>query len=114
MFLLLFICVQILYTPIFRFFPIKHHVVLLDKYAIDFTPVDQPKIKWKLLLGKNVKGEVRIRNQYLNESLSSVDPKIKSIVKKLFIWGEKDMNLYTRNCQHFSSYAKKLAKENAT
>lgn len=119
--------VKIIKTPIFSFWPYinQHHVVLMDNYAIDFTPVEDNSI-WKLLFGKNVKGEVRLRHlsdrfQKYNESKSRMisintyhsikNRKLKNVVKQLFVWGENcSMNLYTHNCQHFSSYAKKITK----
>ena len=119
MLFLFFACIQILRIPIFNIPFINHHVVILDKYAIDFTSVEDKSVL-KLLLGRNVKAMVRLRyrdslEKYdedktikLNKSIyhSIKDPKIKSVIKSLFEW-KTDMNLYTHNCQHFSSYAKK-------
>ena len=111
---------QIIYTPIFHL-PINHHSVLLTKeksYLIDFSPVENirhPKTILKLLLGKNVRGEIRLRNNldetYTEEEsrlLSKMvydsikDPEMKSFIDNLE-WNET-MNLYTRNCQHFGRY----------
>jgi hypothetical protein len=110
----LVLCVQIIKTPILGFWPYinQHDIVILDEYAIDFTPLK--KQPWDLLLGKNVKGRVRLRHvTKLDNSESQIfikNNKIKKIVKKLFEW-DPTMNLYTHNCQHFSSYAKKVISE---
>ena len=61
---------RIMNTPILGFFPqLKlHHIVLLKKnknlYSIDFTPLNQgyAKTQLQLLLGKNVEGEIRLRD----------------------------------------------------
>lgn len=139
---------RIMPTPIFDFLPQfkQHHLVLLSKsdgvYSIDFTPVeDRRRIKtsFKMFLGKNVKGEIRIRyvkgstlweedkiitaicekpfseneSRALTNTIhnSIKDKQIKNFVDNLIEW-KKDknqtMNLYIRNCQHFSRYAEKI------
>jgi hypothetical protein len=126
---------QIIYTPIIHFLPYikQHHIVLLSKkdtYAVDFTPVEERFKIWKLISGKNIKGEVRLRRIDREKIFSTLDKKctekesrtitlatyhsikdseMKTIIKKLFDWNEKkQMNLYTRNCQHFSEYTKHI------
>jgi hypothetical protein len=129
---------RIINSPITNLFPYLkvHHVIVLSKpntrniYTIDFTPVHQSFIK--LLLGKTVQAEVRVRNidVYFNTSDVTVldlfykinkdlthtqsieltkhvihkitDDDIKMKIKKMQNWGSK-MNLYKNNCQHFSS-----------
>lgn len=96
------------------------------------------KILLNLLLGKDVTGEIRLRyikNANINddEKIMSIwdkpfteiesrqlsnsiyklinDSEIKELVDKLLVWEIKNnqtMNLYMRNCQHFSRYAKKI------
>ena len=91
-----------------------------------------------LLFGKDVAGETRLRcikdaNIYEEEKIMSIwneplsetesrelsnsiyksikDEQIKEVVHKLFEWNKdknQTMNLYVRNCQHFSGYAKKI------
>ena len=91
-----------------------------------------------LLSGKDVKGEIRLRyiknstlweeekimtiwdkpftemeSRVVSNSIykSIKDLEIKEVVDKLFEWNldkNQTMNLYVRNCQHFSGYAKKL------
>jgi hypothetical protein len=134
-------------TAIFNFLPQfkQHHLVLLSKdnnvYAIDFTPLDQsghPKNIFRLLSGKNIAGEVRLRcirdaNIYEEDKImktwntpftvlesrkvtsstynSIKNLEIKHIVNILMDWKSdknQTMNLYIRNCQHFSEYAKKV------
>jgi hypothetical protein len=141
--------IRVMQTSILKFFPqLKlHHLVLISKvdemerysyvYAIDFTPINQshPKTFRRLLLGKNVPAELRIRrlqninirddktilkmwdsnlsDSHSRELSNSVytsiqDKEIKETIA-LFLRWEKNkqyMNLYTRNCQHFGNYAK--------
>jgi hypothetical protein len=123
---------QIIYTPIIHFLPYikQHHIVLLSKkdtYAVDFTPVEERFKIWKLISGKNIKGEVRLRRidqetifkKYTEEESRALtlatyhsikDTEMKTVIKKLFDWNENSMNLYTRNCQHFSRYVKSVLK----
>jgi len=91
-----------------------------------------------LLFGKDVTGEIRLRyiknanieddekiitiwdkpftemeSRELSNSIykSINDSEIKELVEKLLLWEIKNnqtMNLYKRNCQHFSRYAKKI------
>lgn len=95
-----------------------------------------------LLFGKDVKGEIRLRcikdvNIYEEEKIMKIwdnslteeesralsnsiyksikDEQIKEVVDKLISWKSdknQTMNLYVRNCQHFSTYAKKIIANN--
>ena len=99
-------------------------------YTIDFTPIRQTDLKTKilLLLNYNVSAEIRIKNiinsnydddldiikkwstQETSETqiitkknMKSIhDREIKKIIMKTLNW-DSQMNLYTNNCQHFSS-----------
>jgi hypothetical protein len=96
------------------------------------------KILLNLLFGRDVAGEIRLRfienaNINDNEKIMSIwdkhlteiesralsnsiyksikDDQIKELVDKLLSWKldkNQTMNLYVRNCQHFSRYAKKI------
>jgi len=136
---------RILQSAVVHFAPsIKlHHIVLLsDKskqhvYTLDFTPINQTHraTLLKLLLGRNVPAEVRLRyietnieynetilenwnimnnvNEYSSAQLSKrvynniYNKQIKNIVNKAFAWSPY-MNLYKHNCQHFSHYVKQF------
>jgi len=107
-------------------------------YTVDFTPIHQSHLKTqlKLLLSYNVPAEVRLRridnvnfnetdeivsewnsmnerNEYQSEKLSHKtydrihNSEIKSFISLAKKW-DKSMNVYTHNCQHFSSYAKRI------
>ena len=114
---LLWLCVwRIIHTPIFSWLPIKHHVVLLakkDLYALDFTPVGKNYLK--LLLGKNVDGEIRLRrvNATINETerilslLETCERVRPEELKELWTGWNQTMNMYHHNCQHFSEFVKK-------
>jgi len=95
-----------------------------------------------LLFGKDVAGEIRLRcikdaNIYEEEKIMKIwdnslteaesralsnsiyksikDEQIKEVVDKLISWNldkNQTMNLYVRNCQHFSRYAKKIIANN--
>ncbi len=140
---------RVMHTSILKFFPqLKlHHIVLISKvdvmerysyvYAIDFTPINQshPKTLRRLLLGKNVPAELRVRrlqninirddkiilkmwDSNLSEShsrelsnsvyTSIQDKEIKEVIALFLLWekNKQHMNLYARNCQHFGNYAK--------
>ena len=119
--------IRILRTPVIHWLPtIKaHHIVLyadethgteveLGKqrpptYAVDFTPVEQGSLSAKVLLlfGHNVPAQIRIRPvdnlDIMNDSDETALEKILSpstTAHYLSTW--PTMNLYTRNCQHFS------------
>lgn len=136
---------RILQSSILHFAPsIKlHHIVLIsDKpnyhvYTLDFTPINQTHraTLLKLLFGRNVPAEVRLRyietNIGYNETIlqkwndmNNVDEygsaqltktiynkiyneQIKNIIARAFKWLPY-MNLYNHNCQHFSRYVKKF------
>jgi len=93
-----------------------HHIVLVKKeklLAIDFTPMNQSNTKTllKLLVGKNVPAEIRIRsisNWSLSEwSVSNGNSLLNTteILNEICKINETQwtyMNLYNHNCQHFS------------
>jgi hypothetical protein len=113
------------FTPLLRFHDI---VVVHDNggmITIDYTPINQcrPDILLKLLIGKYVTAEVRIRKMTawnLTEwySLPSIgvsdiiDVVLRNkIIRVIDGWNHKDidrgllkMNLYKRNCKHFSNF----------
>ena len=107
-------------------------------YTIDFTPIHQSHLKTqlRLLLSYNVPAEIRIRrldgllfndtdkilskwnsinenNEYQSDKLSTaIYNRIYNFELKTFIalvkkW-DKLMNMYTHNCQHFSSHAERI------
>jgi hypothetical protein len=109
-------------------------------YAVDFSPVNQTAITTlhSLFLGKSVPAELRLRHlhnstiyddekilknmqfdisyeksKHLSESVytSMRDKRMKQIITKLKTWNEYKMNMYTRNCQHFSAFALKKSRE---
>jgi hypothetical protein len=108
-----------------------HHIILIDGakdlYAVDFTPINQssPRTLMRLFLGENVPAEVRVKRltninidmdddtilqEWVSQSTCTTmqDKKTQDIVAELRLWESNitTMNLYTRNCQHFSYYAK--------
>jgi hypothetical protein len=124
---------RVMNTAIFGTLPqLKlHHIVLIDGandlYAVDFTPINQssPQTLIWLFLGENVPAEVRVRHlvntkiddnddtilqEWVSQSTCTTmqDKKTQDIVAELRLWESNitTMNLYTRNCQHFSYYAK--------
>ena len=138
------IFLKILQTSILHFIPsIKlHHIVLLSDnprhhlYTLDFTPINQTQraTLFKMLLGRNVPAEIRLRYIITNiintdeiiqqwDNMNKVTPEIsfqltrtvynkienaeiKNIIHKSFNW-QHYMNLYNHNCQHFSWFLKK-------
>jgi hypothetical protein len=126
--------------------PELHQIVILEsnetneKVAIDFTPIPGNFATLKLILGKDVPGEIRIRpipydiNTNDKRSILSFwkkDPNnlvttytyndIKSpLLKKLisrvyllkdFIQNDYRINLYKRNCRHFGKQVQVLYKK---
>lgn len=124
---------KILETSIFHFFPsLKlHHVVIIEDsgvlHAVDFTPIDQRKLKTigKLFLGFNVPAEIRvvsisdvefndnrglIKKWEKNSGTNNIglkNKKINKLVDLLQDWKNDSMNLYCHNCQHFSNFLRK-------
>ena len=107
-----------------------HHLVLFSNpsversvYIVDFSPVNQTDTSTlkNLVMGKNVPGELRIRylkNATIHDDekildiidsrekyVATKDKRIQKIIEKIQTWNETDMNMYTRNCQHFSKFA---------
>jgi hypothetical protein len=92
-----------------------------DVYAIDFSPVDNIsdwRIALKLLLGKSVKGKLRliyfdrvdkksIQKDIMSsepiisfETINDIDP---DLYDKIINW-KPLFQLYNHNCKHFSRY----------
>lgn len=145
--------IRTLHLPIFSQIPvcINHHALIISEsdddssgiYFVDYTPITAinesvPKTQLKLLLGKTLPAEVRIRyiknakifedDKILNawdildirtpdesQKLSDLtynaitNKKIKAFITRIL---EKNkslkINLYGNNCQHFCKRAKKL------
>lgn len=111
---------RIIKTAILNFAPqIKqHHIVVIEEYnrmlyAADFTPINQssPETLCNLVLGRDVPAEVRVK-YITNTDFYNDDGIIKQWLQKPCIpspfsqidsWNASTMNLYTHNCQHFSS-----------
>lgn len=129
---------RVVNTSVHRAFPFLklHHLVLLSNpnversvYIIDFSPVNQTNTSTlkNLIMGKTVPGELRIR--YLKNAtiqdddkildmidsrdkfVATKDKRIQEILEKIQTWNETEMNMYTRNCQHFSKFAIKKMRE---
>jgi hypothetical protein len=87
-------------------------------YAIDFSPVEditKGQVIQNLLLGKTIKGKIRIfdlskiedkniKNQAIVDfqELEKIDPYLASILK---VWGSS-FQIYNRNCRHFTRFIK--------
>jgi hypothetical protein len=112
---------RIIKTAILNFAPqIKqHHIVIVEEYnrilyAVDFTPKNQSSSETltKLVLGRDVPAEVRVKyitntDFYNDEGIVRqwlLKPCIPSPFPQIDNWDSDTMNLYTHNCQHFSSY----------
>ena len=109
----------------------QHHIVIIEPrhtkpglYAVDFTPVKQNSFKTLiyLMIGMNVPAEIRVRyiidkidvnekDEIIQEKWSSrslnVEPinvfyPVDELIQRYKKWEKPYMNLYTRNCQHFS------------
>jgi hypothetical protein len=105
-----------------------------EVYTVDFSPINQSRARTllKLLIAVNVPAETRIRHiedvsffedEQIEEKWSNMnnidfiesqklsdktykeinDPEMKNIIDKIKEWNNS-MNLYTHNCQHFSSF----------
>lgn len=127
---------KIIHTPIYE--PLKscifHNIVFMKKtpfndnhqeyddvYAIDFSPVENIsdwRIALKLLLGKSVKGKLRlvyfdrIDKKSIQKDIMSSEPVISfetindidpDIYDKIINW-KPLFQLYNHNCKHFSRY----------
>lgn len=137
----------VLHSSALHFLPFikQHHIfVLTDKpqyyvYTLDFSPFNQKNasILIRMLLARNVPGEIRLRQIMTNiensdhiieqwNKMNRVDalaswklskntyqkirnPQIKAIVDKSLKW-QPYMNLYTHNCQHFSHFVKNITR----
>jgi hypothetical protein len=115
-----------------------HDIILLehknDKIVIDFIPEIKNKYDiWKLLIGKNIPGKIRIRKipeNILDKDMYSflcsptakaiTNTKVNSWILKLFLyriknWGNLQknnytMNFYKRNCQHYRYFVEQEYK----
>lgn len=109
----------------------QHHIVIIEPrhtkpglYAVDFTPVKQNNLKtlFALLVGMSVPAEIRVRyiadkvnidakddlilQKWSSHSLK-VEPinvfyPVDEVIQRYKKWQKPYMNLYIRNCQHFS------------
>jgi hypothetical protein len=112
---------RIIKTAVVNFAPqIKqHHIVIVEEYnrilyAIDFTPQNQSSLETltNLALGRDVPAEVRVKyitntDFYNDDGIIKqwlYKPCIPSPFPRIDNWDSDTMNLYTHNCQHFSSY----------
>lgn len=136
---------RVLYSSALHFMPFikQHHIFVLSDnpryyvYTLDFSPFNQKNVSTlvKLLLARNVPGEIRLRRVMTNienddhiieewNKMNRVDartswqlstnlyhkinnPQIKAIVDKSLKW-QPYMNLYNHNCQHFSRFVKNI------
>ena len=115
---------RVIKTAILNFAPNfkQHHIVIVEEYnrilyAIDFTPKNQSSLETltNLALGRDVPAEIRVK--YITNTDFYNDEKIieqwlqKSCIPSPFPqlenWDSDIMNLYTHNCQHFSSFLEK-------
>ena len=127
---------KVIHTPIYE--PLKmcrfHNIVLMKKtpfnddqqeyketYAIDFSPADNIadwRIVLKLLLGKSIKGKLRlvyfdrIDEESMQKDILSREPTISfetiydidpDLYDKIINW-KPLFQLYNHNCKHFSRY----------
>lgn len=138
---------HVLHSSALHFMPFikQHHIfVFTDKpqyyvYTLDFSPFNQKNVSTlvRMLLARNVPGEIRLRQVITNIENSDViidrwnkmnrldamsswllskntyntirNPQIKAIVDKSLKW-QPYMNLYTHNCQHFSHFVKNITR----
>jgi len=97
----------------------QHHIVIVEEYnrilyAVDFTPLNQSSSETltKLVLGRDVPAEVRVKyitntDFYNDQGIIEqwlLKPCISSPFPQIENWDSSTMNLYTHNCQHFSSF----------
>jgi hypothetical protein len=127
---------KVIQSPIFESNKLcnYHHIVLLketpfidDKYeysniyAVDFSPSDDitdSSIVWKLFLGKEVRGKIRMiyfdkidyfslvsssLDQYIPCSIDHIKELDPILYHKINSWNPV-FKLYSRNCQHFGRY----------
>ena len=123
------IITDIKHAAILNFVPmLRVHDIVVFHYnggvmTIDYTPINQshPDVLMRLLIGKSVPAEVRLRKMAAwnleewyglpNIDVSEIDDidlrnKINTVIDG---WNQKDikwvgMNLYKRNCKHFSNF----------
>lgn len=80
----------------------------------EFHPVwSNEAVKWHVLLGGNIRGEVRVRfvvssankeprNQMTEETEASLSPRMRDLLT-FARWHDRDMNLYVNNCRVFAA-----------
>lgn len=126
---------RVLHSAILRQLPhLKlHHIVVIQEpnknalYTLDFTPINQSSMDTllKLAIGQNVPAEVRLRYiedaDFMNDTaviqslpaatlfdnLAIENEEVRTLVNRAMLW-TPFMNLYTKNCQHFSYFVKSL------
>ena len=123
-------CIKKEYAAILNFAPMLrvHDIIVFPDNTgiktIDYTPINQsnPDVLMRLLIGKNVPAEIRLRKMaewnleewydLPNIGVSDIDDidlrnKINTVIDG---WNhnnnniESGMNLYKRNCKHFSNF----------
>jgi hypothetical protein len=123
--------VRIVHTPVVHWFPyLKAHTIVLYEsrsrgpiFAVDFTPVKQRSLQTQicLLLGQRVPACVRYRTIPPVDLLNATDQELidtvvsspSSISSSSYVYWNS-MNLYTRNCQHFSTLFVAMLLQNRT
>jgi len=122
-------CIKKEYAAILNFAPMLrvHDIIVFHDNSgiktIDYTPINQsnPDVLMRLLTGKNVPAEIRLRKMaewnleewygLPNIDVSDIDDidlrnKINTVIDG---WNHNNnidsgMNLYKRNCKHFSNF----------
>lgn len=115
---------RIIKTAIVDFLPDykQHHIVVIEKhnrilYIVDFSPINQSNWRtlFRLALAQDVPAEIRVKpivgvdfynddliiDQWLNKKCIT---NVARVFPVLDHWNSETMNLYTHNCQHFSSF----------
>lgn len=109
-------------AAILKFIPFlkMHDVVVIDNsltqsvLCIDFTP-SSPRNLVKLVLGKNIPAEIRIRklpawsiDEWYKSPCVSIydidDMDLREIINKVVDEWPIEMNLYNHNCKHFGEH----------
>jgi len=126
--------IDIKYAAILNFVPMLrvHDIIVFNDngsiLTIDYTPINQsnPNVLMRLLIGKSVPAEIRLRKMSTwnltewyslpNIDISDIDDiELRNkIIRIIDSWNQKHMdiiidrglkmNLYKRNCKHFSNF----------
>jgi len=125
--------INIKYAAILNFVPMLrvHDIIVFNDngsiLTIDYTPINQsnPNVLMRLLIGKSVPAEIRLRKMSTwnleewyglpNIDISDIDDiELRNkIIRIIDSWNQKHMdiidrglkmNLYKRNCKHFSNF----------